>query len=77
MLEMMLGASFEKDVRFVEEEDGLPAGNEVQNLGESVFKLLRVEAKISGTYLFLKSADGAFLVGLESTDSKKGSLLIF
>lgn len=77
VLEMMLGASFEKDVRFVEEEDGLPAGNEVQDLGESVFKLLGVEAKISGTYLFIQSADSAFFVGLEGTDSKKGSFLIF
>ena len=52
MLQVVLGASFEEDVRLVEQEDGLPASDEVKNLRKTVFKLFRVETEIASTYLF-------------------------
>ena len=51
MLQVVLGTSFEEDVCFVEEQDGLPASDEVEDFGKTVFELLGVETKISGTYL--------------------------
>ena len=51
MLEVVLSTSFEEHVCFVEEKDSLPASDEVEDLRKTVFKLLGVESKISGTNL--------------------------
>ena len=50
--EVVLGARFEENVGFVEEQDGFPAGDEVKDLREPVFEFLRVETQVAGTYLF-------------------------
>lgn len=44
MLQVVLGARFEEDVGFVEEQDGFPAGDKVEYLREAVFEFLGVEA---------------------------------
>ena len=51
VLQVVLGAGFEEDVGLVQQEDGLPAGDEVENLRETVFELFRVETEIAGTDL--------------------------
>ena len=43
VLQVVLGAGFEEDVGLVEEEDGLPASDAVENLRETVFELFGVE----------------------------------
>ena len=43
VLQVVLGASFEEDVGFVEEEDGFPAGDEVEDFREADFEFLGIE----------------------------------
>ena len=52
VLQVVLGAGFEEDVGFVEEEDGFPAGDEVEDFRETVFELFGVETEIAGTDLW-------------------------
>lgn len=51
VLQVVLGARFEEDVGFVEEQDGLPARDEVEDLHEAVFEFLRVETEVPSAYL--------------------------
>ena len=55
MLQVVLRAGFEEDVCLVEQEDGLPASDEVENLRETVFELFGVETEIAGTDLLAVS----------------------
>ena len=43
VLQVVLGARFEEDVGFVEEEDGFPAGDQVEDLREADFEFFGVE----------------------------------
>ena len=52
VLQVVLGARLEEDVGFVEEEDGFPAGDQVEDFREADFEFFGVETEVSGTYLW-------------------------
>ena len=50
IMRQMLGlTSFEKHIRFVEQEDSFPASDKIKNCCEAYFELVGVEAKITCT----------------------------
>ena len=51
VLQVSMPTSFEKDVRFIEEQDCLPTGDEVQDLCERLLEASRVKPKITSSYL--------------------------
>ena len=55
VLQVVLRARFEEDVGFVEEEDGFPARDEVEDFREADFEFFGVETEVSGAYLWGES----------------------
>lgn len=57
----MGGTLLEEDVGFVEEEDGVPTADEVENSAEAFFELASIDTKVAWTNLdFLVSSERRF-----------------